>query len=562
MFRCFTLIFGIVGILWGCATPIRPSGGPVDSIPPSLVRTEPENGAVRVESNQFVLHFSERLDEGTATQAVTITPFLTPRPQIRGRGNRIEIDLPDTLRSETTYVITIGTTLRDEHGVALSSPISVAFSTGDMLDTGEISGRLRDPETRAGVAGFRVFAYRMEDEEAPLPDPRTELPSYQTETASDGSFHLTYLHEGPYFVIALEDRNRNQLADSEELFAVSRIPVHHARARTVDSTATDQTNTLQFFVAERDTIPPQLRSLRPLSSQRFTLVFSEPLAPVYYPDTQNIRVRSSGVSIQVEEIYQRSSDSTRVELTSKVPVTGDSLTIEITEGGVYDLHGNTTSYRSTIQLSDTLPPDTLSLRFEGFLPPSRTPADSIHLLRPDQQPGVAFNMPLEEARRDSLLTLIGPDGEFETTFETANGTVYWLTGAEDDSHPLPTTFTVQISMPDSTYRRRFVLPTADALGSISGTVSYTGDQELVVLAYPEQGGPYRTTVNEEGMFSFSRLEPGSYRLRFHEAHNGQSWFGGQIYPHRPPGLLRWLEEPIRVRARWDYRIEETVDLAD
>ena len=142
-------------LIGGCATPIRPSGGPVDSTPPRLLSSIPANGDVHVETERVVLEFSERLDESSASRAVAVAPTLDPPPQIRVRGRRLEIAFPDSLRPQTTYVISLGTELKDEHGVALQRPITMAFATGDVLDRGRIAGRLLNPASNSGTGGFQ-----------------------------------------------------------------------------------------------------------------------------------------------------------------------------------------------------------------------------------------------------------------------------------------------------------------------------------------------------------------------------------------------------------------------
>jgi hypothetical protein len=34
-----------------------------------------------------------------------------------------------------------------------------------------------------------------------------------------------------------------------------------------------------------------------------------------------------------------------------------------------------------------------------------------------------------------------------------------------------------------------------------------------------------------------------------------AWDGGRLAPYAPPEPLRWLPEPVRVRARWETEVE-------
>lgn len=547
-----------VTLVWGCATPIRPSGGPVDSTPPQLAGSVPESGSVNVSADQIEIHFSERLDESTVARSVTLSPQFSTPPEIRARGDRIEVVLPDSLRSATTYVVTIGTELRDEHGVALPAPITFAFSTGPVLDSGEIYGQLVDPETRLGSGGIQILAYYVDDAESELPDPGSTPPSYQTETATDGAFRLEYLRDGLYDVIGLRDRNRNRLADNGEQFAVSRNRFQQAAAQPDSSSVTSEEK-LTMYIAERDTTAPQLRSIRALSNQRFQLDFNEPLTPIHASNLHRVQMRTnSGVADRsVESIYQLPGDSSRIYLKAENPIEFDTLIVEL-DSIAGDYEGNTSFVRDTLALPSMLTPDTLAYRFQSFLPSRQGLADSVLLIRPDQTPGVQFNQPLTQDQLQSRVEVIGPQGPLSVDFTTGNGTSYWISVPNGS---LPNSLTVAVTKSDSVYTRRYSIPAADALGSISGSVLSDGSNRLVVHAFPDSGEPYTTHVQSDGQFAFPQLEPGTYRLRIHEVlDDSNDWFGGQLFPWRPPGILIWYGEPIRVRARWEHQIEESIDL--
>ena len=162
--------------LAACATPIAPSGGPPDRTPPALVGSLPEAGATRVTGRTLRLTFSERLDPAGA-QAVTVTPQGDRAPEVRVRGREVEVVLPE-LREATTYVVTVGTELRDQRGVALAVPLTVAFATGDEIDRGRLGGVVRDPRDggRGGRPGRVGVRPRRHDGAPRRPRRRPGLP--------------------------------------------------------------------------------------------------------------------------------------------------------------------------------------------------------------------------------------------------------------------------------------------------------------------------------------------------------------------------------------------------
>ena len=207
--------------LGACATPISPPGGPEDTTPPRLVDSAPAADAVNVRTDEVVLTFSELLDPASARQAVEVRPAQEVPPDVEVRGRRLTVRFREPLRDSTTYLITLGTALSDNHRVRLPAPIPFAFSTGPQLDAGRIAGLARNPRTGDAVSGLDVFAYAAG---ALLPDPRTTAPDYRTQTGADGRFELAYLRDAPFFVMLLDDANRNRRADPGERFAVPPRP--------------------------------------------------------------------------------------------------------------------------------------------------------------------------------------------------------------------------------------------------------------------------------------------------------------------------------------------------
>ncbi|WP_341476670.1 Ig-like domain-containing protein, partial [Salinibacter ruber] len=137
--------FGLlIGLLVSCANPQAPSGGPRDSTPPSVVQTRPVQDTVNVSTDVGALRveFSEYVERSTLSQALSITPTFEQRPQFSWDGRAVEIQFPSALRDSTTYIFTFGTTLSDARGVSLETPITVAFSTGERINRGQIEGRV------------------------------------------------------------------------------------------------------------------------------------------------------------------------------------------------------------------------------------------------------------------------------------------------------------------------------------------------------------------------------------------------------------------------------------
>ncbi len=547
----------------------------MDTVPPRLLASWPANGDTNVETDGLVIEFSERLDESSASRAVVAAPAFDAPLQIRARGRELEIQFPDTLQAQTTYVISLGTELRDEHGVALQRPITMAFATGNVLDRGRIEGRLINPTSNSGTGGFQLFAYRLpaafgeinslniphdsvhalfngEDAAYELPDPRSDAPTYSSEAAGDGSFQLDYMREGPYFVIALEDLNRNRRADDGERFAVPEWPLQNAIA---DSLAQSEKEPFELFVASVDTTAPQLRRARSVSNQRFILSFDESVALTSLSTADWSMVDSaSGEAARISSVYQRPGQPSEVLFQTDAALPPNTYSFFVSNA-VADSIGNAANFVGAVRPSSSA--DTVSVRFENFLPRAAH-CDSVFSLRPDRFSGVQFNQPIDSLTFREWVVTIGPNGEIPYSYESRRGVSYNLV-----LNSPPRTFRVEVRMPDSTYVRRYAIPAADALGSISGRVEGQHGASVLIEARLESGEPFFGELQTDATFIVRQLPPGSYRLRLFVDRNGNGrWDGGSLAPYLPPEPLQWLTEPIQVRARWEHEVEDAVDFGN
>ena len=57
-------------------------------------------------------------------------------------NKEIQIELPDNLLEDQTYVISISSKLKDERGVFLDKTKQIAFSTGAIIDNGKMEGKV------------------------------------------------------------------------------------------------------------------------------------------------------------------------------------------------------------------------------------------------------------------------------------------------------------------------------------------------------------------------------------------------------------------------------------
>lgn len=539
-----------------CAIPVMPTGGPVDKTPPTILEAQPVSESVNVASDFIRLVFDEYIDQASFAQSVSMTPAFDRPLEYRWKKKRVDIRFPEPLRENTTYILTIDTNLKDVNRVALTEPITLAFATGPVINRGRINGRVVDALAGKGVSTFDVYAYALPDSSAP--DSLPERPDYRTQTDQSGAFKFDYMSEQPYFVIALQDRNRNRKPDGTEPFAVPATP-----AITADSAAV-QTE-LTWLITTTDTIPPELQRVRPLSNRRFQLRLSESIQMLSRdPANWSIRDSVSNQNYPVESVYLLPEDPKQIYL--KTPTLFASQHIVI-PGGLADSSGNPVR-TAPVNFTPSSSTDTLQLRFNGFYPKDlKRNEQGAYLLPPGQQAGLYFNQPANEL--ETFVTISDSAGQAQAfTAQTQNGTIYSLT-AQLGAPLAPFDVLVSgtgVGLPDTTFKRTFQHISPDGLGELGGVV--TSNDSLgqpVIELYPAEAKSLAELVSitmpdSTGRFVFSSLpDKAQYRFRaFFDKNNNQRWDGGQLIPYQNAEAITWYSDSLQVRARWEQALPDTL----
>ena len=546
--RLGALAFGLALLagVAGCATISSPTGGPVDTTPPSLVAALPADGSTNVTETTLRLAFSERIAAASAPRAVRVVPEGAAPPRVRVRGDEVEVRF-DSLRAATTYVVTIGTDLADERNVKLASPITVAFATGDQIDQGAIAGVVRDPVSGRGVGGLVVLAYR-----GAAPD-LAAAPDYRTEVGSDGAFRLAYLRPDSFLVFALDDRNRNGRADAGERFAA---PPSLATLAVSAADSTASVPQLDLWVTSRDTVPPLPRRVRTISDRRFAIRFDEPVELLRPQLDASDWVLSDSASARPTPVlvYQDPVQPAEVRFLAAEPLPEAPHEIRLrAPDAVADSAGNELApFRLAFTPSATA--DTLQARVTGFLNGGPLRSDSTQSVRADQPIGLRYSSPpdLDAVRERVELVTTDAAPVAVTLARTPDG----LGVRVLPDSTAPSAFRLQLRG-DSTVSRSFARLGRDDTGALVGTVPGAAGRPVIAEVTLDDGTVRSALVDADGAFAFSRLAPGPVRLRLFEDLDGDGqWSGGRLPPDAvPPEPLLVVPEPATIRARWDTEIE-------
>jgi len=118
------------------------------------------------------------------------------------RGRKLIIEFPDSLKKDRTYVLTIGTDAVDLRRNRMENSFQLAFSTGEKLDQGRISGTVYG---NSGIEGTIIGAYTLQPEQEVNPAQITA--EYVTQCNTTGDYRLSYIAPDNYRLFAINDKD-------------------------------------------------------------------------------------------------------------------------------------------------------------------------------------------------------------------------------------------------------------------------------------------------------------------------------------------------------------------
>lgn len=239
-----------------------PTGGEPDRTGPVIVGTSPQNGTTNFRGDEVRFEFDKFIDRNSFRQNVSIEPDLAIELDIDFRRKTAIVKFQNDLPENTTIVIKLGVDVTDTDRNKIGESYDLAISTGDVLDSGEVTAKILDADTGRGESGRRVFLYRE-------PADFSTRANYVAQSDTSGTISFNYLSDGEYRAIWVEDLNRNRIWDTGR---ESAQPFSENIFRVQQDTVSDL-GTLYYSVP--DTTAPVIEGVGLLSERRLRLRVSE-----------------------------------------------------------------------------------------------------------------------------------------------------------------------------------------------------------------------------------------------------------------------------------------------
>lgn len=186
---------------------VGPQGGPVDSIPPVIVKMTVPNGTRNVQTKKMSIYFDEYILLDGATDKILISPPQQRQPEIKAVGKRIDIEFKEDLQPNTTYTIDFDDLIVDNNEKNPLQDFSFSFSTGDNMDSLEVYGQLINAEDLNPISGVVIGLHDVMDDSVFSTRPFTRI----GRTNEEGEFSIKNIHSGTYRIYALQDQSRDYL---------------------------------------------------------------------------------------------------------------------------------------------------------------------------------------------------------------------------------------------------------------------------------------------------------------------------------------------------------------
>ena len=205
-------------VVSACARMGQPDGGWYDETPPRVIGAAPSDGSTDVTSRKISIFFDEYIKLEDASSKVVVSPPQIEPPDIRAAGKEIKVSLLDSLKPGMTYTIDFSDAISDNNESNPMGNYTYSFSTGEHIDTLQVSGTVVDASNLEPVKGILVGLYDDMSDTAFTTKPMLRV----SRTDSRGRFVIKGVAPGTYRAYALQDADGNYIySQKSEMLAFS-----------------------------------------------------------------------------------------------------------------------------------------------------------------------------------------------------------------------------------------------------------------------------------------------------------------------------------------------------
>lgn len=535
-FGPFGLALGMWLLTSQCAQIVTPSGGPKDIKAPRAEKYVPDSAATNFSAKTITIVFNEFIQLADLQKEMTISPPMRVQPEVKVKGKMLIIELNDTLKKNTTYVINFGNSIRDFTESNAKTDFKYIFSTGGMIDTLRMTGVVKNAYDLKTDKGVLVMLYETLGDSVPY----KTGPSYFAKTNADGSYKISNIKPGKYKAFALKDANSNYKYDlPSENIGFSDTAVNITKHAKLD---------FRLFREE----PSRQSLLKTLMGGygRAMLLYARPVSEISYTPLKS----STPTETFITE-FNSGRDSIRIWFpvfskdTLYFKVIADKTIIDTVRIGTAQFKKETGGRGEVFKLAASV----------NASKDIKLDLNSDLLLK--------FNHPLRSA--DTAAVYLTANGQkINYTNKGVADAVkrnyhFRFPVEQDSSYRLfipPGTFTDIFGLKNDTLKVNFKTQEEKFYGTLKLTLKLRSMAAYVLELVNEKGVVFNYARAERGIFSFLYVPPGAYKLRIIYDQNGDGkWTTGNYLAKRNPETIIYYPGAVTIRSNWDLELDWKVE---
>lgn len=541
----YIIPLSLLAMVSACANVISPSGGPKDLDPPVILRSEPQNQSTGFSQHEIIFQFDEYVElKDFNTQFIASPPLQMPNTKIKGKS--LTVSIKDTLKPNTTYVLSFGNSLVDFHENTPLAGMQYIFSTGKHIDTLNIYGEIKKAFTLEPEKEMMVMLYDAHAEDSVI---YKEKPLFVARSKEDGRFRLQNLPDGCYKMVAIRDANKNLLFDAanEEIAFIS-------------SCIRPQTTIKPDTVKKADSIAAMdsLSGNKPEFSGEILYAYKEILK-------QNIESEKFVEPGHIQLTFRNSVEKYAWQFIEPAINPQDLQFKWDKSKKIVDIwFKDRKEKKLTLTVEDHHFRDTVKLLYDKTI---NEPAKSFAVKRSGGEKQHFYE--LVKLSWDVPLARFNPKGILLTEDSTQISVNYKFTDESKteiviDAELQPAT-TYQIFIRDSffvnmfdqtndTVKLKFSTNHPDEMGSLEVTMQHVQGNMILQLLNESQAVLEEHYIHSGGKETFKYMQPGIYMLKvIFDENNNKQWDAGNYMQKRLPEKVLYYPKKITVEAGWDYQ---------
>lgn len=581
----------VVLLLVSCAKMGQPDGGWFDETPPKVIGAEPADGGIRVTAKKVNIYFDEFIKVDNPSEKVVVSPPQLETPEIKASGKKIQVSLLDSLKPNTTYTIDFSDAISDNNEGNPLGNYTYSFSTGEVIDTMEVSGYVLEAENLEPIKGILVGLYSDLADSAFCKQPMLRV----SRTDSRGRFVIKGVAPGSYRIYALQDMDGNymfnqkseKIAFSHDLIVPSSKPDTRQDTTWIDSLHIKSIDRVPYTHFLPDDIV--LRAFTELLTDRYLVKSERKEATsfsLYFSYGDSILPQIKGLNFDADNAFvvenTEKKDTITYWLKDTTLVNQDTLRMELT----YRMTDSLGVLKNNVDTLEILSKDPYEKRQKRLakeladwtkkqekLKKKGEPYDSVMLpkpldvqiasasqMDPDKNITFTFNTPLVKADTAGIHLYAKHDtlwyrAPFE--FNQLENRKYELRGEwrpdieyslEIDSAAFEDIYG-KVSDP---IKQGFKINSIDSYGTLLVNITSLSDQPLLVQLLNGQDQVIKQVKANNGVAEFFYLKPEKYYMRLIVDRNDNGkWDTGDYAKDQQAEEVYYYPDVIECKEKWD-----------